>query len=260
MLYELNSDNAAEHIKKTFPKRFAELMNDTYSSDPRYVPTSDVKKKAQENRLLYCDLYPDRVIEIKNQHDGRLRDSYFNNPTKKFNRWRNGLEFPNTSELFQLSCIFHCSIDYLVGRSNVKNENVVTAADELMVKYDTANIIKEYPERYKKLLEMLVCDGALYDILKIMAQYNEKPTSIFMDMITDDLSRPLQLRDDQISEMRTFAAAGLISNILKKVNRKMQDEITPSYPEPLNNYKSLEKAQNSEKITIYVSDDDIVFE
>ena len=66
--------------------------------------------------------------------------------------YENGQNFPNTDILLKLSEVFNCSVDYLLGKTDVKNGNSIDST-LLKIGLDMKNYTPPTPEQKKQIEE-----------------------------------------------------------------------------------------------------------
>ena len=64
--------------------------------------------------------------------------------------YENGQNFPNTDILLKLSEVFNCSVDYLLGKTDVKNDNFIDS-DLLKIGLDMKKYTPPTEEQKKQI-------------------------------------------------------------------------------------------------------------
>ncbi len=229
---DFNSD-----IRNIFKDRFSEMLKKTYIPTNENELTSIGKRRAWENRMLFNEMYPEKVTSEKLLLGRELTKTDYNKLTQDIRKWRNGTSLPKLIDMIRLASILHCDIDYLVGRSDAPNIKEATSSNALSISPETASIIKEYPDKYKPMFEALIRTGTMYDILLIVAQYTSPLRKSVMDYFVEDISTPIKPSDSQKRDMRLFATAGLLSDMLRNVSSMVGKCDSKQYPEP--NYEQI---------------------
>jgi|GEM_PF-2384146 len=93
--------------------------------------------------------------------------------TQTVSYWENGRE-PSYEILIKLSNIFDISLDYLLGKSNLKNHEEVRYEyfSKYLSKENIDSLISEYPENIKKSIYTLLSTCILTPLMEIESEHN----------------------------------------------------------------------------------------
>lgn len=159
-------------------------------------------------------------------------------------RYENGKRIPNVEFVEELTKIFNVSVDYLLGRTNIRNSDILTKAG--LVEFDKSKtvpipIIGSVRAGTNGILayeEILGVENVEQDVIKDEAKYfflRVKGDSMYPEIQEGDLVLVRQQSDVESGEIAVVIVngdEGIVKKVVKKDNAIVLYSINPVY-EPI---------------------------
>jgi transcriptional regulator with XRE-family HTH domain len=100
-------------------------------------------------------LIKDRLKQLRKSSDYTQGDlsRKLNVPISTYSNWEQGTRNPDYEKLIQLADIFDCTVDYLIGRTNIKNVEI--SIDEYSAVIKKAKEAKTPPDLISAYIDFL---------------------------------------------------------------------------------------------------------